>query len=197
MLALLGVALLAVGLLLGGNVEKDHSAFYSDAAMDTSAEECDYLVCYDIVSSTERQKDSGGLDVVPIWWILSGSINYRSPTAELEGSTSGIQSTNYQPRSTPSYSGLGYARDIICAPERLWPCDWAMAVVACESTFQENAVGTQWYRGQLWYFYGWFQIASLIPPGGTMDWLFDPINNTAEAHYKFMNGGTRHWPNCP
>jgi len=135
-------------------------------------------------------------DLAPIWWSLSGSIRISYPTPKLEKATARIPTPQQAPRAPISFE-VGYAKDVICAAKFTWPCDWAIAVAICESTLQANVVGGEWYRGQYWYFYGWFQIASLTPPGGGMDWLLDPVANTAEGHYKYITQGVGAWPNCP
>ena len=82
----------------------------------------------------------------------------------------------------------------ICAPEFTWDCGWAERTVACESSGDPNAVGSEWYQGELWYFVGLWQIATrdtaMIPT------LQDPVTNTLEAHWKYLHGGVAHWPVC-
>lgn len=83
-------------------------------------------------------------------------------------------------------------RGIVCDPGYAWDCEWAIRVVDCESRNQPEAVGQEWYRGQLWYFVGLWQIASEYID----DALFDPRVNTDRAYAKWLSGGVGHWPLC-
>lgn len=88
-------------------------------------------------------------------------------------------------------------RSLVCTEEFTWDCTWALATIWCESDGNANAVGSEWYRGHLWYFYGLWQIAHPDPPGPGNAWLLEPYANTVEAHLKYVSGGGSHWPNCP
>jgi hypothetical protein len=96
---------------------------------------------------------------------------------------------------TPSadYRGAADLQRIICEG-RAWSCDWALRVVGCESGGDALAVGQEWYEGELWYFVGLWQIATRDP--AMIPVLQDPVRNTAEAEWKYNNGGTSHWPVC-
>lgn len=103
--------------------------------------------------------------------------------------------TNYYP-STTYYQQLtafnGNVSEIVCSPEFTWDCDWALAVVNCESSGNNNAIGSEYYQGRIVYFYGWFQVHN-----GPLD----PYLNTVEAHIQYVqwqNGQrAKPWPNCP
>ena len=85
-----------------------------------------------------------------------------------------------------------YIRALICSPEFSWDCGWAMSTVWCESRFDPNAQGAEWYQGRLWHFNGLWQIA---------EGPFDPYLNTVEAHIQYVQWQrglrARPWPNCP
>ena len=83
---------------------------------------------------------------------------------------------------------------IICAPSRPWPCEWALALAFCESSFNVEAWATEIVRGVRYYFHGWFQLISTSPDPGP---LADPVYNTERAAEKYRSGGTGHWPACP
>ncbi len=75
----------------------------------------------------------------------------------------------------------GYAwQTLVCVYD--WPCDWALAVVYCESTNDPNAYNSS---GP---YVGLFQI---------LNGSNDPATNIAQAYAKWKSGGTGHWPNCP
>lgn len=83
-------------------------------------------------------------------------------------------------------------RDIICAPEFTWPCEWAEATVMCESSGNPNAYTTETINGITYEFVGLFQVL-----GGS----YDPYQNTTEAHTQYVQWQRgerqRPWPNCP
>ena len=83
---------------------------------------------------------------------------------------------------------------IICAPGRPWPCDWALALAFCESSFNVEAWATEIYRGTRYWFHGWFQLVSTSPDPGP---LADPVYNTERAVWKYINEGIGAWPVCP
>ncbi len=88
---------------------------------------------------------------------------------------------------------------LVCSePFTLWRCEWAITTTFCESRHSSTIVGSGWYRGQLWYFYGLWQVASLIPPDDPNAplYLLDPYLNTVEANLKYASGGPSHWPHC-
>ena len=67
-----------------------------------------------------------------------------------------------------------------------WPCEWALGVVACESSGNPNAYSSAGpYLGlfQIWQGYG-----------GN---LYDIETNIATAARLYSTGGAGHWPNCP
>ena len=86
----------------------------------------------------------------------------------------------------------------ICAPGTPWPCEWARAVVGCESSFQADAWATEIYEGKRYWFLGLFQIAA--PQLEGYEWLYDPHLNTVEASIKYVawqNGEVPNpWPTC-
>jgi hypothetical protein len=75
-------------------------------------------------------------------------------------------------------------RELVCSYD--WDCDWALAVIACESGGNPNA-----YNPQGPYI-GLFQIW-----GGHGSNLEDPTTNIAAAYSLYLSGGRGHWPNCP
>ena len=85
-------------------------------------------------------------------------------------------------------------RSLICGAPYTWACAWALATIACESGGDPNAVGSEWYQGELWYFVGLWQIATRDP--AMIPTLQDPVTNTLEAHWKYTHGGASHWPVC-
>lgn len=75
-------------------------------------------------------------------------------------------------------------RGLVCSYD--WDCDWALAVIACESGGNPNAYNPQGpYVGlfQIWVGHG--------------DNLEDPTTNIAAAYSLYLSGGRGHWPNCP
>ena len=95
----------------------------------------------------------------------------------------------------PVVSGAEQWRGLVCNAPFTWDCGWALATIECESSGSPLADGHEWYQGQYWHFVGLWQIAVPIHEGN--EWLYDPYLNTVEAHLKYVNGGTGHWPNCP
>jgi len=75
-------------------------------------------------------------------------------------------------------------RTLVCSYD--WPCEWALAVVDCESTNSPSAYNPAGpYIGlfQVWEKYG-----------GN---LYDPEVNVSKAYGLYQSGGSAHWPNCP
>lgn len=83
-------------------------------------------------------------------------------------------------------------RSIICGSAYAWPCEWALAVVFCESSNDPGAVGREIIDGREYRFVGWFQVE-----GGPTD----PIANTDAAYVQWQQWQRgerpRPWPNCP
>ncbi len=80
--------------------------------------------------------------------------------------------------------GDGEAGSGICSYP--WPCEWALAVIECESGGDPNAYNPAGpYVGlfQVWEGYG-----------GN---LYDPAVNVAVAWELYQSGGAGHWPHCP
>ena len=75
-------------------------------------------------------------------------------------------------------------RELVCSYD--WDCDWALAVIACESGGNPNAYNPQ---GP---YVGLFQIW-----GGHGSNLEAPTTNIAAAYSLYLSGGRGHWPNCP
>ena len=78
-------------------------------------------------------------------------------------------------------------RSLVCSLPFTWPCEWAIAVIMCESSGNPNAYNP---AGP---YIGLFQVLN----GPT-----DPYLNTVEAHIQFVEWarGVRTvspWPNCP
>lgn len=97
-----------------------------------------------------------------------------------------------RPPLRPLPAGVGQWRGLVCSAPFTWPCEWALAVIACESSGNPDAIGDEWYEGRLIYFYGLFQV---------WNGPLDPYLNTVEAHIQYAQyvRGQRPnpWPNCP
>ncbi len=74
-------------------------------------------------------------------------------------------------------------RALVCSYD--WDCDWAMAVIVCESGGYPNAYNP---AGP---YVGLFQI---LDPSAS---LFDPATNIAEAYWKYRSQGPGAWWGCP
>ncbi len=74
-------------------------------------------------------------------------------------------------------------RDLVCSYD--WDCDWALAVIQCESGGNPNAYNPGGYVGlfQIWEGHG--------------SNLRDPATNIAAAYSLYVSGGRGNWPNCP
>ena len=96
-------------------------------------------------------------------------------------STSGA-SASAQSIST-SQCSVGAWSDLVCAYG--WDCNWALAVIQCESSGNPDAYNPAGYVGlfQVWEGHG---------PN-----LRDPATNVAAAYSLYLSGGSSHWPNCP
>lgn len=77
---------------------------------------------------------------------------------------------------------------VVCTDEFSWDCEWAIATLSCESSFNPNAVGVE---GNL-RFYGGFQV---------WNGPVDPYLNAVEAHIQYVQWQRGEkldpWPNCP
>ncbi len=73
--------------------------------------------------------------------------------------------------------------DLVCSYS--WDCDWALAVIQCESAGNASAYNPAGYVGlfQIWEGHG-------------AD-LRDPATNIAAAYSLYLSGGRARWPNCP
>jgi len=78
----------------------------------------------------------------------------------------------------------GY-RELVCAYS--WDCEWALAVIQCESGGDPNAYNPAGYIGL-------FQISQPLYGAGLN--LYDPAVNTAVAWSLYQSGGAGHWPAC-
>lgn len=85
------------------------------------------------------------------------------------------------PAASTTYSGDW--QTLVCSYS--WDCDWALAVINCESGGNPSAYNPSGYVGlfQLWEGHG----ANLT----------DPATNIAAAYSLYASGGAGHWPNCP
>jgi uncharacterized protein YabE (DUF348 family) len=92
----------------------------------------------------------------------------------------------YYSTAAPAATGasVGSWRDLVCSYG--WDCDWALAVIACESGGNPGAYNP---AGP---FIGLFQIWA-----GHGSNLNDPATNIAAAYSLYLSGGRGHWPNCP
>jgi uncharacterized protein YabE (DUF348 family) len=81
------------------------------------------------------------------------------------------------PTSSAAWAGL------VCSYS--WDCDWALAVIQCESAGNPSAYNSAGYVGlfQIWEGHG--------------SNLEDPATNVAAAYSLFLSGGRSPWPNCP
>ncbi len=99
------------------------------------------------------------------------------------------------------YLTEGEVRELAGAAGFTWDVDWLVALTLCEAEWNARAVGSEWYQGRLWYFYGLMQIAHRDPPGPVNEWLRVPYINLVEGHlqYAAWQAGERSnpWPNCP
>ncbi len=82
-----------------------------------------------------------------------------------------------------AHESSGQWRDMVCSYD--WDCNWALAVIACESGGNPDAYNPQGYVGlfQIWEDYG----ANLR----------DPATNIAAAYSIYSSHGPSAWPNCP
>lgn len=82
-----------------------------------------------------------------------------------------------------AHESSGQWRDMVCSYD--WDCNWALAVIACESGGNPDAYNPQGYVGlfQIWEDYG----ANLR----------DPATNIAAAYSIYTSHGPSAWPNCP
>lgn len=79
---------------------------------------------------------------------------------------------------------------LVCAYP--WPCEWALAVVACESSWDPRAYN----EGN----YGLFQVHYLSHVrrvDGPPEILYDPEVNVKMAYEIWSENGAAPWPNCP
>ncbi len=94
-------------------------------------------------------------------------------------------STAAEPRPVPPVSAayVGDWSDMVCSYS--WDCEWALAVIQCESGGNANAYNAAGYVGlfQIWEGHG----ANLT----------DPATNIAAAYSLYISGGAGNWPNCP
>ncbi len=114
-----------------------------------------------------------------------------STATAIPTSIPGVQPHTVAPRAGSDVTTL---QKLICSSEFTWLCEWAFAVVECESTWDPNAQGVEWNpTSQRWlHFNGLFQVL-----GGS----FDPYTNTVQAHIQYVEWqqGIRlvsPWPNC-
>ncbi len=91
-------------------------------------------------------------------------------------------STAPAPPSIVISSG-GVWSDLVCSYG--WDCNWALAVIQCESGGNSAAYNPAGYVGlfQIWEGHG----ANLR----------DPATNIAAAYSLYLSGGRGRWPNCP
>jgi len=94
-------------------------------------------------------------------------------------------STAAEPRQPAPVAAayVGDWSDIVCSYG--WDCEWALAVIQCESGGNANAYNGAGYVGlfQIWEGHG----ANLT----------DPATNIAAAYSLYLSGGAGNWPNCP
>jgi uncharacterized protein YabE (DUF348 family) len=94
-------------------------------------------------------------------------------------------STATEPSQAPPVAATynGDWRDLVCSYD--WDCDWALAVIRCESGGNADAYNSSGYVGlfQIWQGHG--------------DNLTDPATNIAAAYSLYLSGGAGNWPNCP
>ncbi len=143
----------------------------------------------------------GQVDAAPSWWT---AVVMRPRVEEVAGAAvlclvrpvdrCVLERGNADAIRLPSADVRSDIEAIICAPGTPWPCEWALATVACESSFRVEAWATEIHNGRRYWFHGWFQIVSTSPNPGP---LADPVYNTERAAWKYINEGTGAWPGCP
>ena len=155
------------------------------------------LLLQDSCGVVQPNESDVGLDVAPRSFVFAG---WRGLPGEAVAPDSvrtlragGLgNGGKAEPRWAGEVRGQLAWRDLVCT-DRPWPCEWALSVVACESSNDPLEWATEWYQGQQWYFHGLWQIASLDPDPGP---LADPVYNTERAEEKYLSGGATHWLIC-
>lgn len=132
----------------------------------------------------------GGLDaldhIAASWWVAVRGEAVQTEGADFVGAIAA--------RPARIYIGSSDWQALVCRPVYPWPCEWALAVIYCESNGVESAWAMEWHRGEQWYFHGLWQIASRSPDPGL---LAGPVYNTERAAEKYRASGTTPWPGCP
>ena len=127
------------------------------------------------------------------------AVRGRAVRADERRSSEGVIGESREPAARDSEVLRGSEAAFVavaCRPEFSWPCEWATATVRCETggTFDPYAHGHEWYRGVYYHFLGPWQIAVTMHEEN--EWLYDPYQNTIEAHLKYGTQGVTAWPNC-
>ena len=163
-----------------------------------------------ILYDAEVSSSTSSISYVDAYWVLSRSIT-RGPSVGSEVLARLANNEEYTKRVAPvvtveSNRSEDWVRELVCSGSWVWDCEWALrtiygGAVGCstgESSGDTSAVGTGFYMGQQWWFYGLWQIAVPVDPAVSNEyhWLFDPYLNTVEANLKYLNGGKGHWPIC-
>lgn len=171
--ALLGLSAVLLGCAEGG-------AHDNTGADTTAPSHFDIGWSYLRLDALSTATPTPGPDATAIVAVTTGVESSR--TADSGGEVSG----------QPALSREDGVRSVVCAAPFTWPCDWALDVVFCESTYDPNAVAVEYINGEYVEFHGWFQVT----------WgSFDPYENAVEAHIQYVEWQRgerlRPWPNCP
>lgn len=179
-LVLVGSVLLAAAMLVGreGDVANDSTQFrvtYHRSTPPTPT-----------IPSIEALYEAQAVWYNAVAVAYAQAVTTPTPTEVYQPLVSGLSASVRQDAGQPSG---GEWRSLVCAAEFTWPCEWALAVIDCESGGNPNAIGgPEYVNGIEYYFYGLFQVVS-----GSLD----PYTNARQAQYKYTYEGTGAWPNCP
>lgn len=109
--------------------------------------------------------------------------------------TPGLEGIRRSDDGVPVMRGVAVRRDwapLVCAAPFTWSCEWALAVIDCESSGNPGAVGHEVIDDVDYYFYGLFQV---------WNGPLDPYANALDAHVQYVEWQRgkrgRPWPNCP
>ena len=109
-----------------------------------------------------------------------------TPTPTPTATATNILARARPAQRSPSYVPSGRYAELICAEEFSWSCEWALAIVWCESTNDPNAYNPDGPFMGLWQ----------VTNGS-----YDPYLNTVEAHIKYVSWQRSEvdnpWPYCP
>lgn len=135
---------------------------------------------------SEQLADDNNRSPEPSQDTRSSDISKQSVQAD------GLSSQTKSVTSVYATRDRGFAESVVCTSEYQWSCEWAIAVIYCESRYDYTAIGHEVINGVDYYFVGWFQVIS----GSS-----DPYINTDQAYKQWLEwqSGQRTrspWPNC-